>query len=191
MSLMVSPANPEGEDALHAAPGFLSWVAVLVHTHRARLIAYARRRGLDADEALDAVQDTFVSFLRVPEARPIAERSEDSLKMLTVMLRHHVQNHARKRGRHDRAHAVVRAEAPAEIESSEVLIARAEELARVYGCVRRMARLQRQVVMLSLLDDKPRDEVAGMLGITESHVRVLLHRARERVRSCTFVYDDD
>lgn len=44
---------------------------------------------------------------------------------------------------------------------------RAEELARVKGCIDRMAYLQRQVVMLSLLDQQPRDEVAKLLGVSD------------------------
>ena len=46
--------------------------------HRARLLSYARRRGLDAEEALDAVQDSFLSFLELPEARSVA-RSEGAV----------------------------------------------------------------------------------------------------------------
>jgi DNA-directed RNA polymerase specialized sigma24 family protein len=91
----IGEAEPEGVHALHAAPGFLSWVSVLVHAHRQRLLGYARRRGLSAEDALDAVQDSFVSFLRLPEARTIAHDGVDSLKLLTVILRHNVQNHAR------------------------------------------------------------------------------------------------
>jgi DNA-directed RNA polymerase specialized sigma24 family protein len=47
-----------------------------------------------------------------------------------------------------------------------------------------MGRLQREVVMLSLLDEQPSDEVAKVLGITTGNARVLLHRARQHVRSC-------
>ena len=46
----------------HLPSGFLGWVAQLVHIHRQRLLGYARKRGLDADDALDAVQESFVSF---------------------------------------------------------------------------------------------------------------------------------
>jgi DNA-directed RNA polymerase specialized sigma24 family protein len=53
-----------------------------------------------------------------------------------------------------------------------------------------MALLQRRVVMLSLLDEAPREEVAEILGISDSYVRVLLHRAREHVRNCSFEYDE-
>lgn len=183
----VSAESVDGELALRSAPGFLGWVSVLVHRHRERLLAYARRRGLRAEDALDAVQDGFVSFLRLPEAQAIAQDGDDALKLLTVIVRHNVQNQLSKRRRHGRAQALIEAEAAQlDNETSESLIAQAEELARVKGCIERMAYLQRQVVMLSLLDEQPRDEVAKVLGISAGYVRVLLHRAREHVRTCPY-----
>jgi hypothetical protein len=56
-------------------PGFWSWVSLLVHAHRERLLSYARRHGLDAEEELDVVQDSFISFLELPEAHAIAHAS--------------------------------------------------------------------------------------------------------------------
>ena len=47
-----------------------------------------------------------------------------------------------------------------------------------------MTQLQRAVIMLSLVDERPRDEVGALLGISAGHVRVLLHRARAHVRAC-------
>lgn len=181
--VMNTATRPE----VHAPPGFLTWVASLVHDHRSRLLGYGRRRGLDAEEALDAVQDTFISFLRLPEARTIANVTEDSLKLLTVLLRHNVQNRRRKRSRRARAQLLLEAEpaAQAAIPSDE-LIRQTEELVRVQGCILRMARLQRSVVMLSLLEERPREDVAKLLGISEGYVRVLLHRAREHIRDCPF-----
>jgi RNA polymerase sigma-70 factor (ECF subfamily) len=184
--------HEEADASAHAPPGFLAWVAQLVHAHRQRLLAYARRRGLDAEESLDAVQDSFVSFLRLPEARSMAQEGEDALKLLTVLLRHNVQNHRRKRTRRGQARTTLDAvTVDASVEDSETIIARAEELARVHGCILRMARLQRQVVLLSLIDEQPREQVAETLGISGDYLRVLLHRAREHVRSCSFVYDDE
>jgi len=137
MSTMAeSNALADGETALHAPAGFLGWVAALVHRHRARLLRYARRRALDAEDALDAVQDSFISFLRLPEARGIAQNGDDALKLLTVLLRHNVQNQRRKRQRHARAAVVLELEAQASLVpayDSEALIAHAEELARGRG----------------------------------------------------------
>lgn len=176
----------------HAPAGFLSWVSSLVHAHRARLLAYARKRGLDPEDSLDAVQDTFASFLKLPEARSIAKDNDDALKMLTVILRHHLQNATRKRARRGAHHADSEVELAQSLqETSEQLIARAEELGRVHGCILRMARLQREVVMLSLLDEQPREQVALLLQISDGYARVLLHRAREHLRTCPFEYDSD
>lgn len=179
-----SVTAPEGEAALGAAPGFLAWVAELVHAHRTRLLAYARKRGLDGDDALDAVQDAFVSFLRLPEAQEIARAGDDSLRFLTVLVRHQAMNKVRKHARRVKALGLV--VPPLDTESSEELIARSEELARAHACIQRMAKLQREVIMLSLLDEHPNEEVAALLGLSEGYVRVLLHRAREHVRHCPY-----
>ena len=166
--------------------GFLSGVAALVHAHRGRLLGYARRRGLDAEEALDAVQDSFITFLGLPEARVLENDPLQSLKMLTVILRHNVQNQRRKRERHGKVQELLGNDGSAvQDPSSEHLIAFAEELARVNGCMQRMAALEREVVMLSLLDEQPRQQVGEVLGISSGYVRVLLHRAREHLRTCS------
>src|SRR5262245_20677058 len=171
----------------HAPPDFLAWVATLVHRHRAELLRYARRRGLAAEEALDAVQDAFVTFLELPNSRGIARSGNDAIRLLTVLLRNHASNRRRKRLRQaDGLARLGRAHEEDVAETSEELIARAEEFARVQGCLLRMARLQRSVIELSLVDDEPHAAIAKRLGITAGHARVLLHRAREHVRHCSY-----
>jgi RNA polymerase sigma factor (sigma-70 family) len=162
----------------HAAPGFLNQVARLVHAHRARLLSYAMKRGLDAEDALDVVQEGFLTFLRLPQALTVAE--PDALKFLTVLVRHQLQNRRRQNARTlpEDVHSAVHDE------TSEDLVARAEELARIHGCILRMKALQGEVIRLSLLDERPQEEVASMLGISDGYLRVLLHRAREHVRNC-------
>ncbi len=184
------PAAPEAATA-HAEPGFQSWVATLVHQHRARLLAYARRDGLEGEEALDAVQECFVSFLKLPAARSIARDGSDAIKLLTVLLRHDTQNRLRMRTRRRKAQmSLMHGGAERLSDTSEELLARSEELARVHGCILRMAELQRRVVMLSLVDQTPHEDTAEALGVSAGYVRVLLHRAREHVRTCPFEYDD-
>lgn len=181
----------DGEAALHAPTGFLGWVAQLVHAHRARLLAYAVRRGLSAEDALDVVQDSFISFLKLPQARDIAHLDEDSLKMLTVLVRHTLLNHKRKLAR--RQYGSLPADdsiASDKFLDSETLVSQAEELARLRGCILRMAELQRRVVTLSLLDEHSHEIVSQILDISESYARVLLHRARDHMRNCNFEYDD-
>jgi RNA polymerase sigma-70 factor, ECF subfamily len=185
-----TPSDPEAT-ATHAEPGFLSWVAALVHQHRARLLAYARRDGLEGEEALDAVQDCFVSFLKLPVARSVARDGSDAIKLLTVLLRHDIQNRLRLRTRRRKAQlTLMQEQTEQQSDTSEELLARYEELARVHGCILRMAELQRRVIMLSLVDQAPHEDIAEVLGVSAGYVRVLLHRAREHVRTCPFEYDD-
>jgi RNA polymerase sigma factor (sigma-70 family) len=167
----------------HAPPGFLGWVAALVHSHRATLLRAARGHGLTPEEALDAVQDAFATFLTLPEARSLAHEGEDAVRFLSTLLRHHALNRRRKHRRHQRGHALLLDDGAAH-ESSEALLARAEDVARVNGCILQMAQLQRAVVQLSLIDEVPHQEVSELLELSPGYVRVLLHRARAHVRTC-------
>jgi RNA polymerase sigma factor (sigma-70 family) len=169
----------------HAEPGFLQWVAALVHSHRQRLLLFARGQGLDAETALDCVQDTFVSFMKLPQARTIARIEDDAARLLFVVLKHVISNQRRTQQRRAR----ILAEAPVasfDTQRSEQLIADAEHLGRLYGCILRMKELQRRVIELSLLDEHSGSDLAEALGISPANVRVLLFRAREHLRNCNF-----
>src|SRR4051794_3506906 len=52
---------------------FLGWVGELVHRHRGELAGVARAEGLTAEDAFDAVQDAFQTFIRLPAAHPLVD----------------------------------------------------------------------------------------------------------------------
>ena len=52
------------------------------------------------------------------------------------------------------------------------------------GCLDHFGKLQRAVVFLRMLDEVAGEEVAAMLELSPSHVAVLLHRAKQNLRSC-------
>jgi RNA polymerase sigma factor (sigma-70 family) len=166
------------------SPGFTVWVAEMVHRHRGRLLSYARRRGLAPEDALDVVQDSFASFLTLPQAQSIARVGDDAIKLLTVIARHNILNLRRKRATRETGLDMNELPASPDTESHEQLLGRAEELTRVYGCLLRMNRLQRAAILLSTLDDRPGEDVSDILGVSPGHLRVLLHRARAHVRAC-------
>jgi RNA polymerase sigma-70 factor (ECF subfamily) len=167
-------------------PGFLEWATRLVHTHRGRLFRVARREGLREEDALDCVQDAFHTFLLLPQARQLVESDEDSIKLLSVLARNHARNRrrrheiARPHDSSDEALALLSAEAV----PVDELIAQAEDFALMVGCLDHLGKLQRAVVSLRMLDEVPGEDVARMLGLPPSHVAVLLHRAKQSVRSC-------
>ena len=90
--------------ASEAQPGFLEWVTRLVHTHRRRLYGLARREGLREEDSLDCVQDAFQTFLVLPQARRLVESNDDSIKLLSVLVRNHARN--RRRRTRSRAHTM-------------------------------------------------------------------------------------
>src|SRR3974377_2442067 len=79
---------------------FFGWVTQLVHAHRGRLAGIVQREGVRADDALDCVQEAFLSFLKLPQARLLVGSPEDSAKLLAIRARNIARN---RRRRHDYA----------------------------------------------------------------------------------------
>lgn len=177
---------PEAGSVASRASGLLEWVTRLVHTHRGRLYRLARREGLRDEDSLDCVQDAFHTFLLLPQARQLVESDEESLKLLSVLARNHARN---RRRRHDIARPHESGDEALALLTEDTLpvdelIAQAEEYALMIGCLDHLGKLQRAVVSLRMLEEVPGEDVAAMLGLPSSHVAVLLHRAKQKVRSC-------
>ena len=174
------------EAASDAPPGFLEWVTRLSHTHRARLYRLARREGLRGEDAVDCVQDAFQTFLLLPQARQLVESNDDSLKLLSVLVRNHARNRrrrhevARPHDSDDQSLALLAADAL----PVDELIAQAQDFALMVGCLDHLGKLQRAVVSLRMLDEVAGEDVATMLGLPASYVAVLLHRAKQNLRTC-------
>jgi RNA polymerase sigma-70 factor (ECF subfamily) len=175
-----------GTAGIETRPRFLEWATRLVHTHRGRLYRLARREGLREEDALDCVQDAFHTFLLLPQARQLVESNEESIKLLSVLARNHARN---RRRRHEIARPHDSGDETLALLSVEglpvdELIAQAEDFALMVGCLDHLGKLQRAVVSLRMLDELAGEDVAVMLGLPRSHVAVLLHRAKQNVRSC-------
>jgi RNA polymerase sigma-70 factor (ECF subfamily) len=182
----VSRTEDGGTAASGARPGFLEWVTRLAHTHRGRLYRLARREGLREEDSLDCVQEAFHTFLLLPQARRLVESNDDSIKLLSVLVRNHARNRrrrhevARPHDSGDEIFALLTAEAL----PVDALIAQAQDFALMIGCLDHLGKLQRAVVSLRMLDEVAGEDVAAMLELPPSHVAVLLHRAKENLRSC-------
>jgi len=166
--------------------GFLGWVGELVHRHRRELAGVARAEGLTAEEAVDAVQDAFQTFITLPAAHPLVDAGDESRRLLITLTRNVARNQRRLHAR-AKPHASdpdALAMLPAANAGADELIAAAEDRIRLHRCVQSLADVQRAVVTLRMLDDVPGEDVATALGITPGHVAVLLHRAKVNLLSC-------
>jgi RNA polymerase sigma-70 factor (ECF subfamily) len=170
-----------------APPGaFHDWVTDLVHRHRAALARAVRREGVRAADALDCVQEAFLSFLSLPQARMLVGLPDDSARMLTILARNIARN---RRRRHGYAMPHV-ADDPSTLElasddtPADEVIAAAQRRAMALGCLATLNEVQRAVVTLRLVDEVPGENVARQLGTTAGHVAVLLFRAKQSLRHC-------
>ena len=77
----------------------------------------------------------------------------------------------------------------AEIETYRLLSQETRE--RVEAAVEALPESQRLVIRLRDIEGFPSEEVCGILGISEGNQRVLLHRARSRVREALESYLDE
>ena len=169
-----------------SSSGLNGWVTTLVHRHRARLAGVARREGVRAEDALDCVQEAFVSFLKLPQARLLVDLPEDSGRMLTILARNIARN---RRRRHDYARPHVADEAVvlglvASAPSADEVIAAAERHALALGCLATLDAVQQSVVSLRLVDEVEGENVARQLGMAPERVAVLLFRAKQKLRRC-------
>lgn len=166
--------------------GFFGWVTGLVHAHRARLSRLVVREGVRADDALDCVQEAFLSFLQLPQARLLVGSPVESARLLSTLARNIARN---RRRRHDYAkpHVVdedVLQNLPSDALSSDQIVIQAEQHALALGCLVTLDEVQQAVVRLRLVDDVPGEDVALQFKTSAEHVAVWLFRARQRLRKC-------
>ncbi len=172
--------------------GFFGWVTQLVHEHRARICRLVVREGVRAEDALDCVQEAFVSFLQLPQARLLVGSPVESARLLSTLARNIARN---RRRRHDYARPhLLDDKALKNVASGEPsaddLVIQAEQHALALGCLLTLNEVQQAVVNLRLVDDVAGEDVAVQLGTTPEHVGVLLFRARQRLRRCMADYEE-
>jgi RNA polymerase sigma-70 factor (ECF subfamily) len=142
---------------------------------RRALVQIARSEGLGPEDALECVQDALSTFL----AR--SEDTDHAVATIKTMVRNAARN---RRRRHDRLLPHLEVEVDSGSPTSEELLAQAEEMVRLRGCVNELCGVQRAVVTLRLLEERSGEDVAEALGITRGHVDVLVHRAKAALRVC-------
>jgi RNA polymerase sigma-70 factor, ECF subfamily len=166
-------------------PGFIDWVSDLARAHSRALSGIARAEGLTADDALDAVQEAFQTFLNLPEARTLVGQDLDSRRLLSTVVRNAARNMRRRAFRrlpHD--DVTGGPEIADDVPGVDELLARAEDEIRLMGCVSQLSDLQQRVVRLRMLEELSGDDVARELGVRADHVATLLYRAKKELFRC-------
>jgi RNA polymerase sigma factor (sigma-70 family) len=169
----------------HNLSAFAGWVSDLARVHTRALSTVARAEGLSADDALDAVQEAFETFLELPEARSLVGREQDSRRLLSAVVRNAARN-MRRRAFRRLPHEELgdRPEIADDMPGVDELLARAEEEFRLMGCMSKLSDVQQRVVRLRMLEELSGDDVARELGLRPDHVATLLYRAKKELFRC-------
>jgi RNA polymerase sigma-70 factor (ECF subfamily) len=135
------------------------------------------------EEALECVQDALCTFLR--RDREDAPDDAQEVATLRTMVRNAARNYRRRHHRRMPHDAIEAHEDAGDLPpTAHDLLEQAEDVVRLRACVLELCGVQRAVVMLRLLEERSGEDVAEALGLTRSHVDVLVHRAKASLRLC-------
>jgi RNA polymerase sigma-70 factor (ECF subfamily) len=154
---------------------------VIVATHGPEVWRTAYRLLGRHDDALDCCQETFLAAYRAASRGPIG----DWASFLTTLAARKAIDRLRQRtGR--RGHNIPLEDVPEPVAPGASPVDRAEWAERLEQVRRLLADLparQAAVFWLSSVEGLSHTEISRQLGITGGLVRVLLHRARARLRA--------
>jgi len=160
-------------------------LAAAAEAYRPRLLAAAERILRDPGDAEDAVQDALLAALRSQsrfrgEARPSSWLYRITINCALMRLRQRRRRPAV--GFDDLSFPAAELAAGDEPAPDERLLLR-ERLEETGACLARLSPVQREAVLLRGVHDLSVPEVAGRIGRSAAAAKMLLHRARERMRS--------
>jgi RNA polymerase sigma factor (sigma-70 family) len=144
------------------------------------LYRFALRATRDPELARDLTQEALLAA--VAQAGAFGGRS--TLRTWVIgILSHKVIDHFRRRA----AHAVEGGDAPELLatpseEDVERVVAARQELATVERALQTLPELERMALLLVDVEGVEREDCCHALDITATHLRVLLHRGRNRLR---------
>lgn len=144
-----------------------------------RVRLYGLRHLRDPEAAADLVQDVLLMTLERLRAGRVRE-PERLASFVLGMCRMVVWDQRRKSERHRRLLSQFGDSLPV----TDVSVAPELDTDRLESCLRRLAERDRTVIVMAFGVERSTEEIAGELGISAAHVRVIRHRALGRLREC-------
>ncbi len=143
--------------------------------HHEQVYAYFRRR-IDIESARDCTAETFVVAWRKVDEIP--EGSE--LHWLYKVSRNVLRNTYRAKRRSPVRFGDI-SDRPDRGDTPEMVVLRNEEDREVVEALHRLRRSDREILLLSVWEELPRDDVAAILGCSPHAASQRLHRASRRL----------
>ena len=144
-----------------------------------RVRLYGRKHLRDDHAAADLVQQVLLMTIQKLRAGELREPERvisfvfGICRMVTIDLR---RGHLRRER--------LLAQYGDDLPMSDASVAPRLDEERLATCLDRLPERERSVVVMTFYEDRPADEVAGLLSLTAGNVRVIRHRALNRLRAC-------
>jgi RNA polymerase sigma-70 factor (ECF subfamily) len=153
-------------------------VAALVETYSTLLFRVAHSVLRNPAEAEDAVQDTFLRVMQHKQELPAVR----DLRVWLVRITWNLALDRRRRIRPDQLDDTSALALTAHHTPADRALDDARQLVRVFREIDRLPRAERQVLLLSAIEELDTRELAQLLNKSESAIRALIFRARTRLR---------
>jgi RNA polymerase sigma factor (sigma-70 family) len=160
---------------MSSAPAIEARYRSVFDRHHEQVYAYFRRR-IDTETARDCTAETFVVAWR--RAGDIPEGGE--LRWLYIVAHNVLRNVYRARRRSHVVFGDVK-DVAANTDSPETVVLRNEEDREVIEALQRLGDKDREILLLSVWEELPRQDVAAILGCSPHAASQRLHRASRRL----------
>jgi RNA polymerase sigma-70 factor, ECF subfamily len=154
-------------------------LASLVETYSARLFRVAHSVLRNQAEAEDVVQDAFVRVLEHRQTLPAVR----DMRVWLVRIAWNLALDRRRRIRPEQMDELFVESLVSNHQPADAALNEAQRMKAVFREIERLPRAERQVLLLSALEELETVEMAQIMGKSESAVRALLFRARTRLRT--------
>lgn len=144
-----------------------------------RVRLYGRRHLRDDEGAQDLMQQVMLSTIEKLRAGELREpgRIVSFVFGMCRMVTMDIRRGARRRD-------ALLEKFGADLPIADIAIAPRLDEARVAACLERLAERERSVLLLSFYEEESAEKVGDTLGLSAGNVRVIRHRAMERLRAC-------
>lgn len=179
----IDPSPPEARLARRiasAAPGVdREAEAEFCRLFAPRVRRYGLRHLRDADEAADLMQHVLMKVLEKLRAGDLRDPAQ-VVSFVFGMCRLVVLDLRRGNLRRERLLEAYGEDLP----FADIAPAPRLDHERVGHCLEKLSERERAVLVMTFHEDRDAGDVAGQLGLTAGNVRVIRHRALERLRDC-------
>ena len=149
-----------------------------VMPHHQMMLAEALRILRNRDDALDCLQDALTALWKTRKTLPEVEN-------IRAYCLRAVANKAFEMLRRQAGDASGPPATATEEEPPDAALERAEKAALLKKAIMQLPVNERMIVMMRVMKEMTGEEIAAATGLSHSNVRVLLHRARQRLKEYT------